>query len=291
MAGEREFDKDETDADRAEDAKKGDFWQSERDKWESLANNQLVDTQLLGIVADASYMPGEGYHPEDSQAEEAHLAQQRADWEARGRPSFVDDCVRTEAPITDELRARLMAQRTIRLLHSGIGLATEGGEFLDNLKKHIYYGKPFDVVNAQEELGDALWYIGLACAEFDIELVVLLDLVINKLRKRYPEKFTKEAALVRDLVAERAVLEGEKVVKPHTYDVWFEEEGPYIYVKDNENANSVLCYDRSHPELGWERCRRIRLIDMANAVRLSRLKHTASEMFFASPCGYNIPRP
>ncbi len=36
-----------------------------------------------------------------------------------------------------------------------------------------------------------------------------MDRNIAKLRKRYPERFTEQAANVRDLEAERSVLEGD----------------------------------------------------------------------------------
>ena len=46
-------------------------------------------------------------------------------------------------------------------IHACIGMFTEAGELLDGCKKHRYYGKPYDVVNAMEELGDISWYVAL----------------------------------------------------------------------------------------------------------------------------------
>jgi NTP pyrophosphatase (non-canonical NTP hydrolase) len=48
-----------------------------------------------------------------------------------------------------------------RLLHSRLGVITELGELIDIYKKHIYYGKPLDLVHVGEEIGDCFWYIGL----------------------------------------------------------------------------------------------------------------------------------
>ena len=89
-----------------------------------------------------------------------------------------------------------------QLLHAALGLSTESGELLDCFKKHIYYGKPLDVTNIIEELGDACWYISLALSAIGMSWEDLFAINIAKLRSRYPEKFTSERALVRDLPAE-----------------------------------------------------------------------------------------
>lgn len=52
----------------------------------------------------------------------------------------------------------------------------------------------------------ALVYI--TCRAYDIDFEQMLEININKLKARYPEKFTEEAALNRDLEQERNVLEG-----------------------------------------------------------------------------------
>jgi NTP pyrophosphatase (non-canonical NTP hydrolase) len=103
----------------------------------------------------------------------------------------------------------------LRLLHMGIGVATEGGEFLDMLKKHIFYGKPLDRVNLAEEIGDLMWYIAGVCNAMGLRLEDVMSTNIAKLAKRYPEKFTddaanrftEEAAINRDLDIEREVLD------------------------------------------------------------------------------------
>jgi len=94
-----------------------------------------------------------------------------------------------------------------RLLHGAMGMITEAGEIIDSLKKHIFYGKTLDKVNLVEEIGDTLWYIAILADELNMSIEDIMEININKLRKRYPEKFTQEAALNRDLDAERKVLE------------------------------------------------------------------------------------
>lgn len=93
------------------------------------------------------------------------------------------------------------------LLHAAIGIATEGGELLDALKKTIFYGKELDSVNLKEELGDLMWYIAIACESLGTSIEEVCKININKLRARYPEKFTSDAAINRDLKNERKVLE------------------------------------------------------------------------------------
>lgn len=93
------------------------------------------------------------------------------------------------------------------LLHGVMGISTEAGEIMDNLKKCLFYGKPIDRVNLIEELGDLMWYIAIMCDSIDIELETVMNHNIAKLRKRYPEKFSEDKALNRDLGAERKILE------------------------------------------------------------------------------------
>ena len=94
-----------------------------------------------------------------------------------------------------------------RLLHAGLGLATETGEFLDPLKKHFFYGKPIDEINLKEEIGDILWYCAIACDALGTTIDAEMLRNIAKLKARFPDKFTEEKANERDLDAERSVLE------------------------------------------------------------------------------------
>jgi NTP pyrophosphatase (non-canonical NTP hydrolase) len=99
------------------------------------------------------------------------------------------------------------AKRIDRLLHALFGMCTEAGEAQDMLKKHLMYGKAFDAVNILEECGDSLWYIALALDACGFTMEQAMERNIAKLRTRYPEQFTEDAAINRDLDAERKVLE------------------------------------------------------------------------------------
>lgn len=57
--------------------------------------------------------------------------------------------------------------RDMNLLHACIGMSTEINELLDALKKYFYYGKPVDMVNINEELGDFYWYLAIIIREVE----------------------------------------------------------------------------------------------------------------------------
>ena len=96
-----------------------------------------------------------------------------------------------------------------RVLHAAIGLSTEVGELLDPIKKTIFYNKPLDVTNIKEESGDLLWYLAILYDAIGTDFETESTRVINKLKARFPEKYTDECAEDRDLELERDILEVE----------------------------------------------------------------------------------
>ncbi|MDP4224843.1 MAG: nucleoside triphosphate pyrophosphohydrolase family protein [Bacteroidota bacterium] len=101
---------------------------------------------------------------------------------------------------------RVSDPRILRLLHAAMGLDTEQGEFMDALKKYIFYGKELDEVNLAEECGDQSWYLGIAIDVLQTTFDEVLTKNIQKLKQRYPEKFDAEHALNRNLNAEYEIL-------------------------------------------------------------------------------------
>lgn len=95
----------------------------------------------------------------------------------------------------------------LNLLHCAIGAATESGELLDAFKKSIYYNRELDMVNIGEEIADIMWYLSNLARLLNLDIEKLLDNNINKLKVRFPEKFTSELAFNRDLDKERKQLE------------------------------------------------------------------------------------
>jgi NTP pyrophosphatase (non-canonical NTP hydrolase) len=77
-----------------------------------------------------------------------------------------------------------------RLLTAAVGIAAEGGEFMEIVKKITFQGKPWNADNIDHlkiELGDVMWYVAQACMALDISLEEVLDRNISKLAARYPE--------------------------------------------------------------------------------------------------------
>lgn len=92
-------------------------------------------------------------------------------------------------------------------LHMVLGMQTEVAEIADVYKKHIAYGRDLDLVNVKEEIGDLMFYVVNLCNTHNWDLRDIMKTNIDKLKARYPEKFTNENAINRNLDVERQILE------------------------------------------------------------------------------------
>ena len=75
------------------------------------------------------------------------------------------------------------------LLTSGIGLASEGGEFDEIVKKIFFQGKPLtedNIFHMKRELGDIAWYWANACNALGLDPNEVLAENVAKLEARYP---------------------------------------------------------------------------------------------------------
>ena len=68
---------------------------------------------------------------------------------------------------------------------------------LDIFKKAIFYGGKVDYENLKEECGDVLWYLAIIFDANGWSFELIQEMVIAKLKVRYPHKFTKEDAFER----------------------------------------------------------------------------------------------
>ena len=93
------------------------------------------------------------------------------------------------------------------ILHCLVGMQTELGELADPFKKQIYYGKSIDMVNVSEEIADTMWYLVNLARLTNVDLLKSLTNNIEKLKVRFPEKFTSDNAINRNIDAERKQLE------------------------------------------------------------------------------------
>lgn len=115
--------------------------------------------------------------------------------------NYVEEALRSENKDFQSLIGRVDV-RSIRLLHGAMGLDTESGEIMDSMKRHIIYDSDLNVVNIREELGDIMWYVALICDELGLTIEQICEDNIAKLRKRYPDKFSRELAENRDVANE-----------------------------------------------------------------------------------------
>lgn len=125
---------------------------------------------------------------------------------------YIEDCMRTLSSDYKTIAKRLSNPETIDLLHAAMGMVTEAGEIMDMMKRHVFYGKDLDLVNLEEELGDSNWYQSVAIHATRMKghqtsWEKIWNKNIEKLKARFPEKFTTEKALERDLKLERIILE------------------------------------------------------------------------------------
>ena len=75
------------------------------------------------------------------------------------------------------------------LLTGSIGIASEGGEFSEIVKKCIFQGKPLDddtKFHIKRELGDIMWYWINSCRAMDLDPNEVIAENVNKLKARYP---------------------------------------------------------------------------------------------------------
>ena len=76
-----------------------------------------------------------------------------------------------------------------QLLTAALGLGAESGEFTEVVKKIILQGKPYNednVFHMKRELGDICWYIAQACMALDTTFAEIIEMNVDKLKKRYP---------------------------------------------------------------------------------------------------------
>ena len=80
-----------------------------------------------------------------------------------------------------------------RLTTAAAGLSSEGGEFVEVVKKILFHGKPYteeNVFHLKRELGDVIWYWTNACKALGLDPYEVIMENIDKLKSRYPGGFS-----------------------------------------------------------------------------------------------------
>ena len=83
-----------------------------------------------------------------------------------------------------EIIAELVPKKA-STLHMAIGISGEAGELLDAIKEWVLYGKPLDVENVIEELGDLFFYIQGLQNDLGLTREAIIAENMKKLNKRY----------------------------------------------------------------------------------------------------------
>jgi NTP pyrophosphatase (non-canonical NTP hydrolase) len=108
---------------------------------------------------------------------------------------FVNAVTSNESNNFDHLLRRINELRNTSevnislLMTAGTGLASEGGEFNEIIKKILFQGKPLNeesIFHMKRELGDVIWYWTNACRALDLDPNDVIAENVNKLESRYP---------------------------------------------------------------------------------------------------------
>ena len=75
------------------------------------------------------------------------------------------------------------------IVMASLGLSGEVGELNDLIKKWVFHDSGMDITHAKKELGDILWYIACMAESFGWSLDEIMEMNIEKLKKRYPDGF------------------------------------------------------------------------------------------------------
>ena len=100
-----------------------------------------------------------------------------------------------------------LAQRTSRkeltprehLFNGILGLAGETGECADLVKKHFYQDGREIIQNLKDEAGDVLWYVVEVISAMGWTLEEVAKHNVDKLKQRYPEGFSADRSLHREV--------------------------------------------------------------------------------------------
>ncbi len=107
---------------------------------------------------------------------------------------FVDAVTSSESKSSESFSVRLRELYSEglpveRLLTAAVGMSAESGEFIEIVKKMIFQGKPVNEENLfhlKRELGDVMWYVAQACMALDTSFDEIVEMNVEKLKKRYP---------------------------------------------------------------------------------------------------------
>lgn len=152
----------------------------------------------------------------------AHIIADNENLDILKKSMFYGKGLGEHTPVIDpDVSVKTEDRQLIDVIHGIIGINTEGGELAERLNAVLskreglpLYEKNMtsllseeDKVNIFEELGDVLWYIAITAEALGVSIDALMIANIDKLKARYPDKFTKEEANDRNIENEQKTLE------------------------------------------------------------------------------------
>lgn len=84
------------------------------------------------------------------------------------------------------------------LMNGALGLCGEAGEVADLVKKTVFQGHELDTDHVAKELGDVAWYLAVSAKAIGYDLETIMQMNIEKLKKRYPDGFSADRSLNRE---------------------------------------------------------------------------------------------
>jgi len=84
------------------------------------------------------------------------------------------------------------------ILNGVLGLNGEAGEVADHIKKVRFQGHEMNKAHLADELGDILWYIAIMSEGLGFKLSDVMEMNVEKLKKRYPDGFSVDKSVNRE---------------------------------------------------------------------------------------------
>lgn len=85
----------------------------------------------------------------------------------------------------------------LAIAYAALGIGGEAGELIGAVKKCLYQGRSFTATRplVKDEIGDVLWYLSWLAELFGHSLEDCAKANVEKLGKRYPDKFTPDGGI------------------------------------------------------------------------------------------------
>jgi NTP pyrophosphatase (non-canonical NTP hydrolase) len=126
---------------------------------------------------------------------------------------FPKSPVQQEMWSAGETPETLKNEQLLGMIHGVLGLVTETAEIAEALLLRIEQGQELDKVNIVEEIGDLEWYMAMLYRTIGGSPEQAKTANIAKLKARYGDKFSEEAAITRNTKEEYEIM--TNVLVPH----------------------------------------------------------------------------